>query len=193
MSRKPFLAVLSPFIHFIDLFLFLRTYTCFVYSSPWESQRSCPEALLPNFMRGGRVDADEGRSRIPQPGTSTKRIVHRDFPRGRMHIDTKIEEVEEDRIETSDDESADDETYRMSPMQASKNSTEEDEDNGSEERHESAAEKEEEGMVEGTLNPRSHRRDPFDLSPTIRIPHKSLWFVVTSYKGKGATKRVKKL
>jgi hypothetical protein len=48
-------------------------------------------------------------------------------------------------------------------------------------------------MVEGTLKPRSRRRDPFDPSPTIRIPHKSLRYVVTSYKGKGATKRVKKL
>jgi hypothetical protein len=99
------------------------------------------------------VDTGEGSSRIPQPGTSTKRIVHRGFPRGRMHIDTEIEEVEEDRIETSDDESADDETYKMSPMQASEHSAEEDEDNGSEERHESAAEEEEEGMVERTLNP----------------------------------------
>jgi hypothetical protein len=70
-----------------------------------------------------------------------------------MHIDIQIEEVEKDRIGKSDDESADDETYRMSPMQASENSTEEDEDNGSEERHESAAKEEEEGMVEGTLNP----------------------------------------
>jgi hypothetical protein len=26
------------------------------------------------------VDAGEGSSRIPQPGTSTKRIVHRDIP-----------------------------------------------------------------------------------------------------------------
>jgi hypothetical protein len=70
-----------------------------------------------------------------------------------MHIDTEIEEVEEDHIEISDDESTDDETYRMSPMQASENSAKEDEDNGSEERHDSAAEEEEEGMVEGTLNP----------------------------------------
>jgi hypothetical protein len=138
------------------------------------------------------VNAGEGSSRIPQPGTSTKRIVHRDFPWGRMHIDIEIEEVEEDHIETSDDESADDKTYMMSPMQASENSAKEDEDNGSEERHESAA-KEEEGMVEGTLNPRSHGRDPFDPSPTIRIPHKSLRYVVTIYKWKGATKRVKKL
>jgi hypothetical protein len=110
-----------------------------------------------------------------------------------MHIDIEIEEVEEDHIETSYDESADDETYRMSPKQTSQNSTEEDEDNGSEERHESATEEEEEGMVEETLNPGSCGRDPFDPSPTIYVPHKSMRYVVTNYKGKGATKRVKKL
>jgi hypothetical protein len=48
-------------------------------------------------------------------------------------------------------------------------------------------------MIEGTLNPRSGQRDPFDLSPTIHIPHKSLRYVVANYKGKGATKKVKKL
>jgi hypothetical protein len=41
-----------------------------------------------------------------------------------MHIDTEIEEVEEDPIETSDDESAEDETYKMSPMPQSENSAE---------------------------------------------------------------------
>jgi hypothetical protein len=110
-----------------------------------------------------------------------------------MHIDTEIEEVEEDRMETSDDESADDETYKMSPMPALENSTEEDDErNGSEERQDSEDE-EEEGMVEGTLNPQPCRRDPFDPSPTIHVPHKSLWCVLASYKGKGATKKVKKL
>jgi hypothetical protein len=48
-------------------------------------------------------------------------------------------------------------------------------------------------MIEGTLNPRSRQRDPFDPSPTIHIPHKSLRYVVANYKGKGATKKVKKL
>jgi hypothetical protein len=70
-----------------------------------------------------------------------------------MHIDIEIEEVEEDHIETSYDESADDETYRMSPKQTSQNSTEEDEDNGSEERHESAAEEEEEGWLKRLSTP----------------------------------------
>jgi hypothetical protein len=68
------------------------------------------------------VDTGEGSSSNPPPQRQSKRIMHRDFPRGRMHIDTEIEEVEEDRIETSDDEYADDETYMMSPMQAFENS-----------------------------------------------------------------------
>jgi hypothetical protein len=58
------------------------------------------------------VDAGEGGSRNPPPQRTSKRIVLRDFPRGRMHIDMEIEEVEEDPMETSDDESADDETYK---------------------------------------------------------------------------------
>jgi hypothetical protein len=52
-----------------------------------------------------------------------------------MHIDTEIEEVEEEQMETRNDESIEDETYRMFPVPASENSTEEDdESNGSEER-----------------------------------------------------------
>jgi hypothetical protein len=94
-------------------------------------------------------------------------------------------------METSDDESVEDETYRMSPVPPSENSAEEDdESNGSQEGHEAI---EEEGMVEGTLSHRSRQRDPFDPSPTICVPHKSLCFIVKSYKGKGATKQVKKL
>jgi hypothetical protein len=45
------------------------------------------------------VDAGEGSSRNPPPQRQSKRTVHRDFPRGRMHIDIEIEEVEEDRME----------------------------------------------------------------------------------------------
>jgi hypothetical protein len=83
----------------------------------------------------------------------------------------------------------------MSPMPPSQNSNEDDdESNGSEERQEGEAEEEEEeGRVEGTLNHRSRKRDPFHPSPTIRVPHKSLWFIVISYREKGATKQVKKL
>jgi hypothetical protein len=48
--------------------------------------------------------------------------VHRDNPRGHTHIDSKI--VEENPMDTSDDESAEDKTYRMSLMPSSENSTE---------------------------------------------------------------------
>jgi hypothetical protein len=48
-------------------------------------------------------------------------------------------------------------------------------------------------MVEGTLNPRSRGRVPFNPSPTIRRPHKPLSYHVTSYRGKGTTKQVKRL
>jgi hypothetical protein len=139
------------------------------------------------------VDTGEGSSRNPQPGTSTKRTMHRDYPRGRMHIDIEIEEVEEDPMETSDDESAEDETYKMSPMPASKNNNEDDNESNDSGAREEVENEEEEGMAEGTLNPQSRRRDPFDPSPTIRILHKSLRYVVANYKGKGATKKVKKL
>jgi hypothetical protein len=74
------------------------------------------------------VDTGEGSLKNPQPSTSTKRIVHRDYPRGRMHIGTEIEEVEEEQMEISDDESTEDETYRMSPVPPSENSTEEDDE-----------------------------------------------------------------
>jgi hypothetical protein len=108
-----------------------------------------------------------------------------------MHIDKKI--VEEDPMESSDDESAKDETYRMSPVPPSENSIEDEiESNDSGVRHE-AKEEEEEGMGVGTLNPQSRRRAPFNPSPTIRSPYKPLSYHVTSYKGKRATKQMKKL
>jgi hypothetical protein len=67
-----------------------------------------------------------------------------------MHIDTKIEE--ENPMDTSDDESAEDETYRMSPVPPFENSAKDEiESNDSGARHD--AEEEDEGMVEGTLNP----------------------------------------
>jgi hypothetical protein len=43
-----------------------------------------------------------------------------------MHIDIEIEVVEEDLMETSDDESVDDETYKMSLVPPSENSSEDD-------------------------------------------------------------------
>jgi hypothetical protein len=138
--------------------LFPRTYTCVVYfffSGKSASMVGTSPTQFYERIKKSQCDVDvsEGSSSNPPPKRQSKRIVHRNFPRDRMHIDTEIEEVEEDRIETSDDESADDETNKMSPMQAFENSDEEDEDNGSEERHESVAEEEEEGMVEETLNP----------------------------------------
>jgi hypothetical protein len=118
--------------------------------------------------------------------------VLRDFPRGRIHIDTEIEEVEEDPMEVSDDESADDETYKMSPVPPSKNSSEDDVESIESELRWQVEEKEQEEMVEGTLNPRSQGRVPFNPSPTIRRWHKPLSYHVTSYRGKGTTKQVKR-
>jgi hypothetical protein len=90
------------------------------------------------------VDMGEGSSR--NPPRAAKKTVHRDYIGGCMHIDTNIEEVKEDPIETSDDESTEDETYNMSPMPHSKNSAEDEiESNDIGVRHE--AEEEEEGMV----------------------------------------------
>jgi hypothetical protein len=178
VSRNLFLDLRIHLSYLLISFLFLRTYTRVVYFFLGKSVSMVgtpPTQFYGRRKKSQRdVDTGEGSSSNPPPQRQSKRTVHRDFPRGRLHIDTKIEEVEEDHIETSDDESTDDETYMMSPMQASENSAEEDEDNGSEERHESAAEEEEEGMVEGTLNPQSHRRGPFDTSPTICILHRFL-------------------
>jgi hypothetical protein len=70
------------------------------------------------------VDAGEGGSRNRPPRRQSKRTVHRDFPRGHMHNDMEI--VEEDPMKTSDYESADDETYRMSPVPPSKNNVDDD-------------------------------------------------------------------
>jgi hypothetical protein len=72
------------------------------------------------------IDAGEGGSRNHPPRRGSKRTVHRDFPRVHMSIDTEIEEGEEYPMEASDDESADDETYHMSLVPPSENSTEDD-------------------------------------------------------------------
>jgi hypothetical protein len=139
------------------------------------------------------VDAGEGGSRNPLPQITTKRTVLRDFPRGRMHNDMEIEEVEEDPIETSDNKSADDKTYKMSPVQPSENSSEDDVESIESELRRQVEEEEQEEMIEGTLNPRSRGRVPFNPSPTIRRPYKPLSYHVTSYEGKGTTKQVKRL
>jgi hypothetical protein len=96
-------------------------------------------------------------------------------------------------METSDDESADDETYKMSPVPPSENNFEDDVESIESELRRQVEEEELEEMVEGTLNPRSQGRVPFNPSPTIRRPHKPLSYHVTSYRGKGTTKQVKKL
>jgi hypothetical protein len=127
------------------------------------------------------------------PQRTSKRTVLRDFPRGRMHIDTEIEEVEEDPIETSDDESSDDKTYKMSPVPPSENSFEDDVEIIESELRRQVEEEEQEEIIEGTLNPRSRERVPFNPSPTIRRSHKPLSYHVASYRGKGTTKQVKRL
>jgi hypothetical protein len=158
------------------------------------SSESSPTQFYERRKKSRRdVDAGEGGSRNPSPQRTSKRTMVRDFPRGHMHIDTKIEEVEEDPMETSDDESADDETYKMSPVPPSENSFEVDVESIESELRRPVEEEEQEEMVEGTLNPRSRGRVPFNPSPTIRRPHKPLSYHVTSYRGKGTTKQVKRL
>jgi hypothetical protein len=139
------------------------------------------------------VNAGEGGSRNPPPQRTSKRTMLRDFPRGRIHIDTDIEEVEEDPMETSDDESTNDETYKMSPVSPSKNISEDDVESIESELRRQVEEEEQEEMVEETLNPRSLGRVPFNPSPTIIRPHKPLSYHVTSYRGKGIMKQVKRL
>jgi hypothetical protein len=181
----------SPLILFV-----LRTYTCVVYpffsrKAMIMSSRSSPTQFYERRKKSQcDVDAGEGGSRSHPPRRQSKRIVHRDFPRGHVHIDTEI--VEGDPMETSDDVFAEDEIYRMSPVPPSKNSTKDQiESNDSRVRQE--VEEEEEGMIEETLNPRSQRRAPFNPSPTIWSPHKPSSYHVTSYEGQEATKQEKKL
>jgi hypothetical protein len=158
------------------------------------SSRSLPTQFYERRKKSRRdVNAGEGGSRNPPPQRTSKRTVLRDFPIGRMHIDTEIEEVEEDKMKTSDDESTDDETYKMSLVPPSKNSSEDDVESIESELRRQVEEEEQEEMVEGTLNLRSRGRVPFNPSPTIRRPHKPLSYHVTSYKGKGTTKQVKRL
>jgi hypothetical protein len=55
---------------------------CILFSSGKSAimSRSPPTQFYEKRKSQRDVDANEGSSRIPQPGTSTKRIVHRDFP-----------------------------------------------------------------------------------------------------------------
>jgi hypothetical protein len=158
------------------------------------SFRSPPTQFYERRKKSRRdVNVGEGWSWNPPPQRTSKRTVHRDFPRGHMHIDMESEEVEEDPMETSDDESVNDKTYKMSLVPPSKNSSEDDVESIESELRRHVEEEELEEMVEGTLNPRSQGRVPCNPSPTIRRLHKPLSYHVTSYKGKGTTKQVKRL
>jgi hypothetical protein len=118
--QKSIFATLNPYIIFLDLFLFLRTYTCIVYfffsgkTVSMPSEGSSPHQLERRKKSLCDVDAGEGGSGSCPPRRHSKRIVHRTYPWGHMHIKTEIEA--ENPIDTSDDESVEDETYRMSPV-----------------------------------------------------------------------------
>jgi hypothetical protein len=196
--HNPIRVILSSSILVIGLFLFLRTYHILYISflrkgSDHVLQKSTTQFYERRKKSQRDVDAGEGGSRNPPPQRTYKRTVLRDFPRGCMHIDTQIEEVEEDSMETSDDEFVDDETYKMSLVPPSENSSEDDVESIESELRRLVEEEEQEEMVEGTLNPRSRGMVPFNPSPTIRRTHKLLSYHVTSYRGKGTTKQVKRL
>jgi hypothetical protein len=116
------------------------------------SSGSPPTQFYERMKKSRRdVDAGEGGSRNSPPQRASKRIVLRDFPRGHMHIDTEIEEVEEDAMETSDDESADDEFYKMSLVPPSENNSEDNVESIESELRRQVEEEEQEEMVEGAL------------------------------------------
>jgi hypothetical protein len=197
--QKPILAILSSFILAFGLF-FVPKDLCMYCISLFLGKAAIMSSESPSTQFYERrkksrhdVDAGEEGSRNPPPQRTSKRTVLRDFPRDRMHIDTEIEEVEEDPMETSDDESTDDETYKMSPVLPSENSSDDDVESIESELRRQVEEEEQEEMVEGTLNPRSRGRVPFNPSLTNRRPHKPLSYHVTSYRGKGTTKQVKML
>jgi hypothetical protein len=202
-----------------DRYMFLESYSSnpeFIYPRPWSlfvpedlcmycmSLFSGKAAIMSSgspptqfYVRRKKCRRDvitgEGGSRNPNPQRTSKGTVLRDFPRGRMHIDTEIKEVEEYPVETSDDESTDDEIYKLSLVPPSKNSFEDDVESIESELRRQVEEEEQEEVVEGTLNPRSRGRVPFNPSPIIRRPHKPLSYHVRSYRGKGTTKQVKRL
>jgi hypothetical protein len=111
-------------------------------------------------MRGGR--------RVDVMSTLVKgdqEIFHlKEHPRGQC-LETsqevactligRLRGVEEDPMETSDDESTDDKTYKISPVPPSDNSSEDDVESIESELRWQVEEEEQEEMVEGILNPRS--------------------------------------
>jgi hypothetical protein len=106
--HKPILAILSSFILLFGLFV--PEDSCLYYTSLFSGKAVIMSSGIPPTQSYERrkksrydVDAGEGGSRNPPPRGTSKGTVLRDFPRGRMHIDTDIEEVEEDPMETSDD------------------------------------------------------------------------------------------
>ena len=130
------------------------------------------------------VDAGEGGSRNAPPRRSTKATVHRDFPRGRMDIDTEIEEEEEDHVTSSDDD-VEDETYQVTPRAARRTAYEGSEDEDDDDiDDELRRQVEEEEMEERNPNAQIRPKVPFHATPTIRVPHKALGYAATSYKGK---------
>jgi hypothetical protein len=102
----------------------------------------------------------EGSSRNPPPPTTTKRIVHREFPKGRMHIDMDIEEEEEHNVSSSEDDDVEDETYRISPRAASDNDDDEELEDVEDEPIRQVEDEEGEGN-EGIGNPQQRGRVPF--------------------------------
>jgi hypothetical protein len=72
------------------------------------SEGSSPHHLERRKKSRCDVDTGEGGPRSHPPRRQSKRIVHRNFSRGDMHIDTEI--VEENPMDTSDDESTEDES-----------------------------------------------------------------------------------
>jgi hypothetical protein len=150
--QKPILAILSSFLLICGLFfvpedLCMYCTSLFLGKATIMSSRSPPTQFYESRKKSRRdVDAGEEGSRNPPPQRTSKRTVH---------IDTKIEEVEEDPMETSDDEAVDDETYKMSPVAPCENSSEDDVEIIESELRRQVEEEEQEEMVEGTLNPRS--------------------------------------
>jgi hypothetical protein len=91
------------------------------------SEDSSPHHIERRKKSRRDIDASEGGSRNPPTRRASKRTVHRDFSRARMSINTEIEEEEEQNpMETNNDEIADDETYRMSPVPPFENNAEDD-------------------------------------------------------------------
>jgi hypothetical protein len=141
------------------------------------------------------VDIGKGGSSNPPPQRWSKRIVHRDYPRGRMHIETEIEEEDEHNVTSSEDDDVKDENYQISPRAARGATFDDDEDEDIEDepmRQVDHGDEEEEG-IEGIANPQQRGRVAFPRKPTIRKPHKPLSYNVICYQGKGTTKDVKRL